>query len=72
MLVANCPDQLTVAQVSRKSTSELDALFEVAFLAVCSAVYPGVDLEVLDGKRVGDRSYVTMYDLMKAHNMFVA
>lgn len=63
-LVDLCPGELTVVAVSRKNTAELDQLFEAAYLKLCNILYPGVELEVLDYKRVGDRKYVTVYDFL--------
>jgi hypothetical protein len=64
-LVARCPQGRSYVDVSRLGQPELDALFEVAYVALCGEIYADSTLEVLDDRRVGDRSYVTIYDLAK-------
>lgn len=67
-LVSYCPDNSTPAAVSRKNQSDLDAMFEIVYIRLCEKIYPDTALETLDGRRVGDRSYVTIYDHVKKYN----
>lgn len=67
-LVSYCPDNSTSAAVSRMSQSDLDALFDIVYICLCEKIYPGTAIETLDGRRVGDRSYVTIYDHVKKYN----
>jgi len=61
-LVTLCPGSPSATQMSTKTPAELDALFSAAFMSLCGLIYPGRDAEWLDKRRVGDRSYLTVYD----------
>lgn len=68
-LIARCPLQSTYLDVSRKVQQELDAMFEIVYIKLCECIYPDTTLEKLDGRRVGDRSYLTIYDHSKKYNV---
>lgn len=65
VLVARSPQGSSYVEVSRMHRQELDSLFEAAYMSLCSQIYPETTVEMLDGKRVGDRSYLTIYDHAK-------
>lgn len=64
-LVEVCPGALSTAQLSKKNASELDEVFATVYGLMCELLYPSKTVEMLDRKRIGDRSYVTVYDHMK-------
>ena len=69
LLVARCPLGRSYGEISRLGHQELDPLFEAAYIALCGEIYAEKTLEELDGRRVGDRSYLTIYDLAKKHRL---
>ena len=64
-LVARCPGGLTSADVSSKSQEELNRLFEASYISLCNEIFPDSSEEELDGRRIGDKSYATIYDYIK-------
>lgn len=64
-LVKFCPGAPSTNELSKKNCRELETLFASAYCTMCSIIYPGTSVEVLDKRRVGDRSYVTVYDHLK-------
>ena len=64
-LAARCPG-ITYNGICEQSQKQLDALFEPAFLSLCAEVFPTSSVEILDSRRIGDRSYRTVYDYVVA------
>jgi hypothetical protein len=57
-------EQNSVA-ISRMTISDRDKFFEHAYIHIFKILYPDRDIELLDKTRIGDVSYITLYDLMK-------
>lgn len=52
----------TTNAIALLTLADRDALFERAFNSLCKTVYNISDDRVLDKRRFGERSYVTLYD----------
>lgn len=57
---------LTKNEIKNKNINELHAIFETAFVKLYKILHPDdVNLERLDKRRAGDKSYVTLYENLK-------
>ena len=54
----------SASAVSGVSPRDRDIIFESAFITMCTALYGA---EAIDGRRLGDNSYLRMYDIMLPH-----
>jgi hypothetical protein len=50
------------------SNKDRDACFEVGYVTLFNRLYPDLDDATLDTRRIGDRQYVTLYDLINKYN----
>lgn len=56
------------AAIQAMSSIDRDKCFEVGYITLFKCIYPSVDAEALDARRIGDRQYVTLYDLINKFN----
>lgn len=54
----------TTNAVDAMSVSDRDKCFESAYLALSALIWPDTDQLTMDARRIGDRSFTTVYDLI--------
>lgn len=61
-------DPTLIKNLADLKPSDRDKEFEVKYLSICSKLYPTKSKEELDAMRIGERSYITIYELLKEYN----
>jgi hypothetical protein len=51
--------------LQRLPARERDRAFETSFIAICKELFPSEDNESIDRRKIGDISFITLYDLLK-------
>jgi len=63
--IVNTAEQLGLCSgtdLRTMGTTDRDKIFDKAFTHACSVIFPGLSQEGFDRKRVGELSYLTLYD----------
>jgi hypothetical protein len=58
----------TARTIAQLTIAQRDIVFSSAFLAMALVLYPGADAAEIDRLRIGNMSYLTLYDLINKHN----